>query len=196
MTSEPRPSGAVAPLGAAPAGQPPAGASKLAGPSPPRRWPWAAALLAVVAVAVALVWIPAWTMRPSLPQSAAAMSRAYALRRLAPAATLVALGAGAALAWRLWRRSRWVGRSLAAVALVPLAAAAWFARQNHFEWLFPPLPHPGYAPAAAAASFVEPGDMVLAVQVRGEAAAYPVRQAAFHHVVEDVVGGTPVAVTY
>jgi len=145
---------------------------------------------------VALVWIPAWTMRPSLPQSAAAMSRAYALRRLAPAATLAALGAGAALAWRLWRRSRWVGRSLAAAALLPLAAAAWFARQNHFEWLFPPLRHPGYAPAAAAASFVEPGDMVLAVQVRGEAAAYPVRQAAFHHVVEDVVGGTPVAVTY
>ena len=163
---------------------------------PPRRWPWAVALLAVVAVAVAVAWIPAWTMRPFQPQTAAAMSRAYAVRRLAPAATLVALGAGAALAWRLWRSSRWVGRALAAAAMLPLAAAAWFSRQNHFEWLFPPLHHPGYAPAAAAASFVDPGDMVLAVQVRGEAAAYPVRQVAFHHVVEDVVGGTPVAVTY
>jgi hypothetical protein len=162
----------------------------------PRRWPWAAALLAVVAVAVAMVWIPAWTMRPSLPQSAAAMSRAHALRRLAPAATLVALGAGAALAWRLWRSTRWAGRALAAAALLPLAAAVWFAHQNHFEWLFPPLRHPGYEPAAAAAAFVEPGDMVLAVQVQGEAAAYPVRQIAFHHVVEDVVGGTPLAATY
>lgn len=165
-------------------------------PPPRRRWPWAVALLAVVAVAVAVVWIPAWTMRPFQPQSAAAMSRAYALRRLAPAATLVALGAGAALAWRLWRSSRWTGRALAAAALLPLAAAAWLSRQNHFEWLFPPLRHPGYDSAAAAASFVEPGDMVLAVEIRGEAAAYPVRQIAFHHVVEDVAGGTPLAVTY
>src|ERR1700688_1307724 len=163
---------------------------------PPRRWPWAVALLAVVLLAVAVVWIPAWTMRPSLPQSAAAMSRAYALRRLAPAATLAALGAGAALAWRLWRSTRWAGRALAVAALLPLAAAAWFSRQNHFEWLVPPLPPPGYEPAAAALSFVEPGGMVLAVQVQGEAAAYPVRQIAFHHVVEDVVGGTPLAVTY
>jgi len=163
---------------------------------PPRRWPWAVALLAVVAVAVALVWIPAWTMRPFQPQSAAAMSRAHALRRLAPAATLAALGVGAALAWRLWRSSRWTGRALAAAAMLPLAAAAWVSRQNHFEWLFPPLRHPGYDPAAAAASYVEPGDMVLAVEIRGEAAAYPVRQIAFHHVVEDVAGGTAVAVTY
>jgi hypothetical protein len=173
----------------------PASAVPLVAP-PPRRWPWAVALLAVVAVAVAVVWIPAWTMRPSLPQSAAAMSRAYALRRVASAATLVALGAGAAFAWRLGRASRWAGRALAAAALLPLAAAAWFARQNHFEWLFPPLRHPGYDPAAAAASYVEPGDMVLAVEIRGEAAAYPVRQIAFHHVVEDVAGGTALAVTY
>jgi len=80
--------------------------------------------------------------------------------------------------------------------MLPLAAAAWVSRQNHFEWLFPPLRHPGYDPAAAAASYVEPGDMVLAVEIGGEAAAYPVRQIAFHHVVEDVAGGTAVAVTY
>jgi len=163
---------------------------------PPRRWPWAVALLAVVAVAVAVVWIPAWTMRPFQPQTAAAMSRAYALRRLASVATLLALGAGAALAWRLWRSSRWLGRALAAAALLPPAAAAWLSRQNHFEWMFPPLHHPGYGSAAAAASDVEPGDMVLAVEIRGEAVAYPVRQIAFHHIVEDVAGGTALAVTY
>jgi len=164
-------------------------------PTSPRYWPWAVALLAAVAVAVAVVWIPVWTLRPSVPQSAAAMARAYALRRIAPAATLVALGFALALAWRLWRSTRWAGRALAVAALLPVAAAVWFSRQNHFEWLFPPLRHPGYAPAAAA-SFVEPGDMVLAVQVQGEAVAYPVRQVAFHHVVEDVVGGTPLVVTY
>jgi hypothetical protein len=123
------------------------------------------------------------------------MARAHALRRLAPAVTLVALGCAAVLAWRLWRSTRWAGRVLAAAALVPVAAAVWFSRQNLFERMFPPLRHPGYVPAAAA-SFVEPGEMVLAVQIQGDAVAYPVRQIAFHHVVEDVAGGTPLVVTY
>jgi hypothetical protein len=174
----------------------PAGPSRQAGSSRPRRWPWAAGLLAILAVAVALVWIPAWTMRPFVPQSAAAMGRAYALRRLAPAATLAALAAAMAFAWRLWGSTRWMGRLLVAAALAGIGAAAWVARQNHFEWLFPPLRHTGFAPPAAAAAFVDAGDLVLAIQVQGDAAAYPVRQIAYHHLVEDVVGGTPVAVTY
>ena len=39
-------------------------------------------------------------------------------------------------------------------------------------------------------------DPVLAVTLNGEATAYPVRQVAYHHIVQDVVGGVPVAVTY
>jgi hypothetical protein len=169
------------------------------------------ALLAVIAVAVAVAAIPMVIMAPFKPQSAAAMALAYTLRRLAPAVTLLALAAGVALAWRLWSSTRWVGRGsacrlsrhsllvgrvLLVAALLPIGAACWLARQNLFEWLFPPLARTGYAPAAAAAAFVDPGDLVLAIQVQGDAAAYPVRQVAFHHVVEDVVGGTPVAVTY
>jgi len=165
-------------------------------PSRPRRWPWVATLLAVIAAAVAVVWIPIWTLRPFVPQSAAAMARAYALLRAAPAATLVALAAAAALAWRLWGSTRWPGRLLLAAALVPVGAAAWMARQNLFERLFPPLVRTGFASPAAATAFVDPGDMVLAIQVQGDAAAFPVRQIAFHHVVEEEVGGTPVAVTY
>jgi hypothetical protein len=174
-----------------------------------RSWLWLS-LLAVVAIAVAAVGIPVWGLRPFEPQSAAVLARAYAVRRAAPAATLLALAAAAALAWRLWRPAgsaayppgrggriaRWAGRLALAAALLATGAAAWFARQNIFEKMFPPLHHPGYAPAAAAATFVEPGEMVLAIQVRGEAVAYPVRQVAYHHVVEDVVGGTPLAVTY
>ncbi len=135
-------------------------------------------------------------MQPAKPQSAAAMGLAYALRRLAPAATLLALAAGAALGWRLWGSARWVGRALLAAALLPLGAACWLARQNLFERLFPPLARTGFAQAVAAGAFVDPGDLVLAIQVQGDAAAYPVRQVAYHHVVEDVVGDTPVAVTY
>jgi hypothetical protein len=38
--------------------------------------------------------------------------------------------------------------------------------------------------------------MVLSVKVNGEAVAYPVRLMAYHHVVQDIVGGTPLVATY
>ena len=72
---------------------------------------------------------------------------------------------------------------------------AWAARQNHFEWMFAPLPDVRFARAAEGGA-VEPGDMVLAVRVKGDAAAYPVRQLAYHHLVEDAVGGVPIVATY
>ena len=64
----------------------------------------------------------------------------------------------------------------------------WFSRQNAFEWKFNPLAHPQYA-GASEVKFVEPQDVVLAVSLKGDAAAYPVRQLAYHHLVQDVVGG-------
>jgi hypothetical protein len=72
---------------------------------------------------------------------------------------------------------------------------AWFARQNHFEWMFNPLPDPTYAPATLV-DFVDDRDMVVAVEIGGEAVAWPVRQMAYHHIVEDKVGGVPVVSTY
>jgi L-asparagine transporter-like permease len=37
---------------------------------------------------------------------------------------------------------------------------------------------------------------VMAVEVNNDVVAYPVRQLAYHHVVEDTVGGLPVVSTY
>jgi len=79
--------------------------------------------------------------------------------------------------------------------LLPVSAAAWFARQNHFEWMFNPLANSAYAKANDA-SFVGEGDMVLAVEHNGDAVAYPVRLMAYHHVLGDTVGGTPIVATY
>lgn len=161
-----------------------------------RRWPLWLSLLAAAAIAAAVVWIPNWTMRPFEPQSPSGLSYAFALRRLAPAATLLALLLAAGLAWRLWSGTRWAGRLALVASLLAIGACAWIARQEVFERMFPPLHRPGYVRAAEAAGFVAPGEMVMAIQAAGEAVAYPVRQVAYHHVVEDVVGGTPLAVTY
>jgi hypothetical protein len=84
---------------------------------------------------------------------------------------------------------------LLVIILLLTLAPAWFARQNHFEWMFNPLRHSAYVKASDA-SFVRDSDMVLAVKINNEAVAYPVRLMAYHHIVSDVVGGTPICATY
>ena len=79
--------------------------------------------------------------------------------------------------------------------MLPLLASTWFARQNHFEWMFNPLANTAYAKSNEAA-FVGENDMVLAVEIKDEAVAYPVRLMAYHHLVQDTVGGTPIVATY
>jgi hypothetical protein len=154
--------------------------------------------IASIAVPVALVAICALPIvmdQPFGTQTAQSMNAAYVMRRWSPIASV--LGAAALLAigaagWRRWRTIARVGFSIGfAVALVSI----WFARQNPFEWMFNPLPRPQYVPAARAA-FVAPADLVLAVRVGDDAAAYPIRQLAYHHLVNDRIGRTPAVVTY
>jgi hypothetical protein len=100
------------------------------------------------------------------------------------------------LLWRLWRDARrWWKKVVLVIICSPLIAATWFARQNHFEWMFNPLASTAYAKTTEA-GFVAEADIVLAVETNGEAAAYPVRLMAYHHLVQDVVGGTPIVATY
>ena len=61
--------------------------------------------------------------------------------------------------------------------------------------MFNPLTNAAYA-RGSDASFVGGADMVLAVENNGDAVAYPVRLLAYHHVVQDIVGGTPIVATY
>jgi hypothetical protein len=81
------------------------------------------------------------------------------------------------------------------VLAISLFASTWMARQNHFEWIFRPDKNIAFAQPSQA-DFVGNSDMVLAVKINGEAAAYPVRLMAYHHLVQDVVGGTPIVATY
>jgi len=63
------------------------------------------------------------------------------------------------------------------VIILPLLAATWFTRQNHFEWMFNGLHNPAYAKVAEV-DFVDNTDMVMTVELNGESAAYPIRQMA------------------
>src|SRR5205085_4148068 len=128
----------------------------------PRRLIWLALLLILIAAFI-FVLTPAWLIQPFRPQTPTALSRSFALRRWSPSATLIfAIAAFLVCGW-LWRGARWWRKTVLVLALVLVCGAAWLARQNHFEWMFHPLPDPAYA-RAGEASFVADSDMVLAVR--------------------------------
>lgn len=160
-----------------------------------RRAGWGA-LIVMALIGLAMVVVPVWLIMPFKPQSQRGLEISYALKRWSPLVTLIASAAALLLVVRLWRGSRrWWLKAALVLVLLPLLASTWFARQNHFEWMFNPLARAAYA-SAAEAGFVADAEMVMAVKNNGEAVAYPVRQMAYHHVVQDTVGGTPVVVTY
>lgn len=153
-------------------------------------------LLLMGAGALAMVVTPVLKIAPFKAQTPEALALSYALRSWSPVATALALLLSLLIVAFLWRGLRsWWARAILALLLAPVLAAAWFARQNHFEWMFAPLPNPGYA-AASEVDFVADDEMVLAVELNGDAVAYPIRQIAYHHVVQDTVGGVPVVTTY
>ena len=153
-------------------------------------------LLLVVAAALAIVIIPVWIIRPFSAQTPNGLRTGYLLRTWSPAVTVAAAIVTLGLVIFLWRRTRrWWSKALLLIVLALVLVPVWFARQNHFEWMFNPLPSPGFV-RAADASFVDSTDKVITIELNGEAVAYPVRQIAYHHVVQDEVGGVKVVATY
>ena len=159
-----------------------------------RRFVWLALLL-IVAIGLAVVIAPIWIIQPFKPQTPRGLEISFALRRISPVLTIVASAIVLIMGVWLWRGARWFGKVMIVLVSIPLFAATWMSRQNHFEWMFRPHANIAYA-STAAVDFVNDSDMVLAVLKNGEAAAYPVRLMAYHHLVQDTVGGTPIVATY
>jgi hypothetical protein len=140
--------------------------------------------------------VPILLIRPFSPQTPGDVALAFALRarnRIVPPALLLAAVAAAAPLWtRLASRA---ARAAVLATLLLAGGATWLSRQNHFEWMFAPLPRPGFV-AADGPHGVGPEDLVLGVARGGEACAYPVRALAYHHVVNAAVGGDALVATY
>jgi hypothetical protein len=153
-------------------------------------------LAAITLGSLAWVAIPVVLIRPFGAQTPRGLAVSYALRVSSPWLTPVLLVAGLAIAVALWPRlASWKGRTLAGVAVVLLAGSAFLARQNHFEWMFQPLPQPEFVEAAEAKDVAE-DDLVLGLRVGEEARAYPVLALAYHHIVNDSIAGEPIVATY
>jgi hypothetical protein len=156
---------------------------------------WLLLLLSVVS-AFALVFVPAYLIQPFAAQSARAVEVSYLFKSWSPFVTLVLALFALALSIFVWMRSkRWLGKAALIVPLFLIAIFTWFARQNHFEWMFNPLGQTQFA-RADKIDFLSDSEMVLAVKVNGEAVAYPVTLMGYHHIAQDVVGGIPITATY
>jgi hypothetical protein len=60
----------------------------------------------------------------------------------------------------------------------------------------PPIDNPVFMDVVDALTVFEPSEAVVALEVNGEARAYPVQILIWHEIVNDNVGGIPVSVTY
>jgi hypothetical protein len=119
---------------------------------------------------------------------------AMALRQRAPWGTLVLAVVCLAFAFVLWRASNWWRRIVLSLVMLLVAFSTVMARQNYFEWMFHPIESAQFE--SARMSKLDGGEMILAVRFGSDARAYPIREMAYHHVLNDVVGGIPIAVTY
>jgi hypothetical protein len=161
----------------------------------PTRRKFILVLLACLAVSLVCVGYPIYVIRPFRAQGARELAAALVVMRFRPLITvisaLVALGAGVGY-WSV-QAQKW-RRVLAVVGAGFVCALAVLTRVNVFELMFHPVDHPAFA--AATAVKLDKDDKLIVVKIGGSARAYPIRTMGYHHVVNDVVGGTAIVATY
>jgi hypothetical protein len=162
-------------------------------PSDQRGYVWFLFLASAVA-GIGLFFVPAFIIRPFTHQSPTGLALAMALRQRAPWGTLVAAVVCLVLALVLWGIVSKGRKIVLASVMVFVAFSAVMARLNYFEWMFHPVDSAQFE--SASVSKLDKGEMILALRFGSDARAYPIREMAYHHVLNDVVGGVPVAVTY
>ena len=154
---------------------------------------WAAAMF--TAVPFFCLAVPMYVIRPFRPQVYSQLTAALTIRFWGPWVSSIAALVVVAIAVRVWAASRRIVPRLVAVVLCVLViAGAYLTSVNIFERMFHPYTSPSFTDPQAAQ--VDADDKVLAVRINGEARAYPIRTMGYHHIVNDVVGGKPLAVTY
>jgi hypothetical protein len=152
------------------------------------------ALVALAVVGFGVFFFPAFVITPFRYQNPRMLVWAMATRQLAPIVSLFCAVICLALIAVLWRgSSRW-GKALLVLAGVPVLFSAVVARLNYFEWMFHPVDSAKFE--SESASKLAAAEMILAVRYGADARAYPIREMAYHHILNDVIGGVPIAVTY
>jgi hypothetical protein len=160
-----------------------------------RRRTFTLILLTCLAVSLISVVYPIYVIRPFRHQGAGELAWALMVSRFRPAITVISALTAIVAAIGYWRVQalRWK-RVLSAVGAALVVVLAFLARVNVYELMFHPDTHPSFR--AARDVKLDGAERVVAVRIGGEARAYPIRGMAYHHVVNDVVGGVAIVATY
>ncbi len=159
-----------------------------------RRFCWIVLIILALLSFVSFAF-PMYVIRPFRHQGSSELAAALVVRRWGPAVATACGIASMALVAFLWDDLRWWKSRLAIIGAAGFTCLfAVLAHVNVYELMFHPAGNPGFTPAAQ--SQVETDDMVLVVKVNGESRAYPIRTMGYHHIVNDWVGGVPIAATY
>ena len=152
------------------------------------------ALIAFALIGFGAFFFPAFIIRPFRYQNPRALLWAMAIRDRAPLISLLCVVVCFLLVAALWRSSsKWKKTGLSLLLVPPLFSAV-MSRLNYFEWMFHPVVSAKFE--SVASSKLGADEMILAVRYGDDARAYPIREMAYHHILNDVVGGVPIAVTY
>jgi hypothetical protein len=156
---------------------------------------WALLLSACLAASLFFLAYPIYVIRPFRHQGAAELSVALEVLRFRPVAMIAAAALAAVAVIQYWRAGQGMGRrALAVTAAAAVIGFAALSRVNVYELMFHPVDRPEFVDAAATK--LASGEKVLAVRIGGDARAYPIRSISYHHVVNDRLGGVPIAATY
>ncbi len=155
---------------------------------------WWLILFSSAIVSLLAAGYPMFVIQPFKHQDASALSLALQVRQWAPLLSLLAAFVAVLALLRVWSGLRWPAKSGAVLLALLAAGGAAFSRVNIFERMFAPIDQVGYWNASEAK--LDADDMVMAVRFQNEARAYPIRMMAYHHVVNDWVGGVPLVGTY
>ena len=135
-----------------------------------------------------------YVIRPFRAQGPHEFPLAMAVRQAGPVVSALCVLFAIAVLIRAWPRVRAGSRAILIVCVLLALAGAGLTRVNIFEIMFHPYASPAFEAADAAA--LDPDDLVLSVTLGGETHAFPIRAIGYHHIVNDMVGGWPVAATY
>jgi hypothetical protein len=151
--------------------------------------------LGCLALSLFCVIYPIYVIRPFRAQGARELEVALTIIRFRPVITVVTAIVAVVALIRYWpaQRRKWK-RVLVAVGTGFVALLAFLARVNVYELMFHPIDRPSFG--AAAQVKLDPDEKVVAVQIGGEARAYPIRNMSYHHVLNDVVAGVAIVATY
>lgn len=135
---------------------------------------------------------PVLVMNPFTTQRKGLLMMTLRLHKAGPIVSAVCAIAAAAVLLLSWAGSGSHRAQEISFAIALMGAA--LTRLNVFELVFRPYGAPDFVAAGAIA--LEHDAMVMSFTAGGETHAYPVGAMGYHHIVNDMVGGAPIAATY